>query len=115
MILQEECLEKLNGILLTNLNWYKGLKAWNKVFKFFDNESDLVEVAKIGTTSRTPEDLQNNSQGKTYTSTTKPFFNDHPCDSKIMTIVDRLSFFRGHLYRDLKMMVVRDKWSLAQV
>jgi len=44
MILQEECLEKLNGILLTNLNWYKGLKAWNKVFKFFDNESDQVVV-----------------------------------------------------------------------
>ena len=63
-MLQEECLEKLNGILLTNLNWYKGLKAWNKVFKFFDNETDLVDVAKIGTTPKSPEDLQNNVQGR---------------------------------------------------
>ena len=39
-------------MLLTNLNWLKGLKAWNKVFKFFENEQDLLDVVKIGKTPK---------------------------------------------------------------
>jgi hypothetical protein len=50
--LQEECLEQINNVLLTNLNWMKGLKAWNKVFKFFENEEDLLNVVKVGKTSK---------------------------------------------------------------
>jgi hypothetical protein len=45
---QEECLEKLNAILLPNLNWRKGLAAWNTVFKFFDDEADLQKVIRTG-------------------------------------------------------------------
>ena len=52
MFFQEECLDQINGVLLTNLNWLKGLKAWNKVFKFFENEQDLLDVVKIGKTPK---------------------------------------------------------------
>ena len=52
LFFQEECLDQINGVLLPNLNWLKGLKAWNKVFKFFENEQDLLDVVKIGKTPK---------------------------------------------------------------
>ena len=33
---------------MTNLNWHKGLKAWNKVFKFFEKDEDLIQLIKAG-------------------------------------------------------------------
>jgi hypothetical protein len=50
-------------------------------------------------------------------STVKLVYNDHPWDTKILAVVDRKSLFRGHFYkkiwnRDLKMVVIMDRWSL---
>ena len=40
--------------MLLNLNWAKGLAAWNKVFKFFDDSNDLKRVIELGTNSGQP-------------------------------------------------------------
>ncbi len=50
----------------------------------------------------------------------KPVYNDHPRDPKIVAVVARWSLFRGHSCNkstkwDHKMMVVVDRWSLAEV
>ena len=45
-------MDKINNVLLTNLNWLKGLKAWNKVFKFFEHERDLLDVVTVGKTAK---------------------------------------------------------------
>ena len=41
--------------MLTNLNWEKGLKVWNKIFKFFDNDADLKKHIKQGTEQTSAE------------------------------------------------------------
>ncbi len=51
------------------------------------------------------------------TYTVKLVYNDHPCDPKIVAVVDTWSLFRGHLCSkgskwDLKMVVVIGGWSL---
>jgi hypothetical protein len=33
--------------MLLNLNWKKGLTVWNKIFKFFDDDSDLKKVIQV--------------------------------------------------------------------
>jgi len=45
-------------------------------------------------------------------NTVKSEFNDHPRDPKIVAVVDRRSL---HSELDVKIVVVVDKWSLAQV
>ncbi len=44
---QTECLQQLNKILLPNLNWFKGLKSWNKVFRFYENECELLKFVSL--------------------------------------------------------------------
>jgi hypothetical protein len=47
-------------------------------------------------------------------------YNDHPLDPKIVAVVDRWSLFRSHLCyktfnRNLRIMILIDRWSLTQV
>lgn len=51
---QEECLDELNAILLPNLQWLKGLRAWNKIFKYFENENELSKVVENASYSKDP-------------------------------------------------------------
>ena len=55
-------MEQINTVLLTNLNWLKGLKAWNKVFKFFENEQDLLDVVKVGQTRKLASETEQPAQ-----------------------------------------------------
>jgi len=50
-------------------------------------------------------------------NTSKPLYNDHPWDPKIVAVVYRWSLFRGHSCSkrsiwNLKIVVVIDRWSL---
>jgi hypothetical protein len=52
-----------------------------------------------------------------YLDAVKPVYNDHPRDPKIVAVVDRWSFFRGHLCNkrpnwELKIVAVVDRWPL---
>ncbi len=64
--------------------------------------------------------FSNNSITSTLKKTVKPVFNDHPCNTKKVAVVDRWPLFRGQLCNesfkwDLKMEVFIDRWLLAQV
>ncbi len=53
-------------------------------------------------------------------TTVKPLYNDHPWDPKIVAVVEKWSFFKGHLRNksynlDLKIVVVVDRWSHVNV
>jgi hypothetical protein len=109
----------IENYLVGLVSYYFGAKASKKIHWWIRSHEKKITIILWTQAYKSTKNSDTISFCQKYqqTHTVKPVYNENPRDPKIVTVVDRWSLFKGHLFSksskwDPKKVVVWDKWSL---